>query len=1420
MPAIFISHSNLDRDASDKIKGLLEGFGYERIFLDFDKTTGIGAGENWERKLYDEINRCHAVILVLTSNWLNSKWCFVEFAQARALGKMILPVACGPMEKNSVISEIQVVDAVNLDAHGLERLEKKLSSISDELARGFSLEPGRAPYPGIHSFEAEDAAIFFGRDEETRGVIERLEARRNQGGARLIVIIGASGSGKSSVLKAGVLPQLARRRGQWAVLPAIRPEKRPLEALAKSISHYLKTPEKWREWHDVLKDSESALSHIQELLKDMRIGEARSTTVLLPIDQFEEVFTIAEPEERDRIIRFLTAALNPERQLPLMVVATGRSDVLQGLLESGDLGQLCETVPLVQMPLDRVSRLVDGPAAIAGLNVETGLTELIVRDLESSEALPLLAYTLYLLHQRSVDKRKLTISEYRLLGDYELKLNPIQNSVRLVADQAIATLTPSQDELDALRDAFIPYLVRVRLDDGRRVRQQARMNDLPESSRRLVQALVNARLLSVRVQSDDGPHRAIVRIVEVAHEALFKAWPTLDAWLTAEQDFLNDVERLKATLEIWKQAADTSKGEALLQGLMLTRARDWLNRYPQRFLGRDMASLQSFISLSAQADDAKKAQEASQQERSRRTRRLLFRGAIVAALIFAAIAFVAGVEYLQANKALKSAETERNVALTNQSLFLTDFARQQYANGDFGTAMALSLEALPDDQAKDNRPYLADAESMLYQSMTALSELHILQGHAAQLSTAVFSPDGRLIVTAAWDKSARIWDANTGKMLAELKGHGDRLDSAAFSSDGARVATASWDKTARIWDTTSGKQLVVLRGHKDEVYSAAFSPHGRRVVTASKDGTARVWDAETGIQRVVLNHHGEVYTAVFSPDGKTILTASADQTAIIWDSVSGAQIQVLRGHDDAVFAAAFSGDGKRVVTASWDKTARIWTAATGTELATLRGHDDVVLSAAFSPDGQTVITASADKTARIWNANNGTPVSVLRGHSKQVVAAVFSPDGRRVATASGDGTARIWSASDGVPLTILRGHDGWVFSTAWSPDSRRIVTASADATARIWAASGDAEVVTLRGHEDRISAIAFSPDGRWTATASDDHTARVWDAKTGAQVALLQGHTDRVSAIAFSPDGNKVVTASWDSTARIWDAASGSQLLVLHGHQNRINSIAFSPNGTRLVTTSWDNSARIWDAATGNQTALLSGHTNLIQSAVFSPNNKWVATASNDDTARIWDATTGAQIAVVTGHTNWVHSVEFSPDSQRIVTASQDSTAGIWETSSGKQLALLQGHSSQVQSAKFSPDARYVVTASWDNTARIWDSRSGVQIRSLEGHQDRLETALFLPDGARVVTASWDKTARIWDVSTGAEVAILRGHEDQIHAVALSSDGRRLATASDDKTARLWPIFATTQELVQHAKAIMPRELGPDQRQRFFLAAH
>jgi hypothetical protein len=896
VPAIFISHSSRDQKVADDITTALKHLGFEEVFLDFDKDTGIGAGADWEKTLYEKLSRCHALVLVLTPNWLVSTWCRIELAQARALGKVILPVICAPLGDQYILPEVQAVDLLDWNSGGLERLEQRLRAIASELARGFSFDPNRPPYPGIHAFEAEDAAIYFGRDDETRAIIERLDARRTQGGARFLVVIGASGSGKSSLLKAGVLPQLDRRRRDWVVLPPIRPDKAPVETLAKAITQQLGKPDQWRTWHTTL-SSAVAIDHIEELLKDLRAGDARTATVLLPIDQFEEVFTVATTAERTTFLHLLASALDPARDLPLMVIATGRSDVLEGLLEAGELAHLTETLPLPPMPLDRVPRLVEGPAAMAGLNVEKGLSEAIARDVESSEALPLLAHTLWLLYRRGSEGKKLSLAEYQSLGDPERGLNPIQNSVRLVADQAIGGLKPSEAELAALRDAFVPHLVRVRLDDGKRVRQPARLSELPGESLRLVRALVQARLLTTRAAGDDEQASdGGDATVEVTHEALFQAWPTLDRWLTEEHAFLSDIERIKSAYDIRAQASEGQKASALLGGLLLSRARDWLLKYPQRFLSRDMAALRAYIAASAEAEDAEKAHIAAREARTRRIERRMFQAAIAAAFVFAATAAFSGWQYFAAERAKQEAvgardraASQRDRALIAESRFLADRANREAEAGDAVTGMLLAMAALPDRGGGVERPYEASAESALFGGSQRRRETGLLSGHGGSVNSAAFSPDGSRVVTAADDNTARLWDAMTATALATLSGHNDTVTSAAFSPDGSRVVTASYDKTARLWDATRGAAIATLSGHGDKVSSAAFSPDGTRVVTTSFDNTARLWDAATGAAIATLSgHKDKVWSAAFSPDGTRVVTASIDYTARLWDAKTGA----------------------------------------------------------------------------------------------------------------------------------------------------------------------------------------------------------------------------------------------------------------------------------------------------------------------------------------------------------------------------------------------------------------------------------------------------------------------------------------------------------------------------------------------------
>jgi WD40 repeat protein/TPR repeat protein/tRNA A-37 threonylcarbamoyl transferase component Bud32 len=665
------------------------------------------------------------------------------------------------------------------------------------------------------------------------------------------------------------------------------------------------------------------------------------------------------------------------------------------------------------------------------------------------------------------------------------------------------------------------------------------------------------------------------------------------------------------------------------------------------------------------------------------------------------------------------ASVQRDAALDARSRALTQTAAARLKDGDTPGALGIILEVLP--HRGEQRQYTPEALSVFQEARAADPQILAITGHTDRVISAGFSPDGQRIVTASDDKTARVWDAVTGREIMRLSGHTDSLNFAAFSPDGRRIVTASYDKTARIWDASTGQQLLLLRGHTGKVRSASFSPDGLSIVTASNDKTARIWDATTGQQRLMLSGHTEtVMSAAFSPDGQRVVTASQDQTARVWSAASGREVAVLRGHDNTLWSAAFSPDGLRIVTASTDKTARIWDAQSGHQVMVLSGHADLVSSAAFSPDGLRVVTSSDDKTIRLWDAATGLQTALLAGHTDVIECAAFSPDGRRVVSTSFDLTARLWDAAPIQQVGLLSGHTNIVMSAAYSPDGRRVVTVSWDNTARIWDAMTGREISVLSGHTDHVESAVFSPDGLHVITAAKDQTARIWDVATSRESMRLNGHTASVWYAAYSPDGRRIITASWDKTARIWDAATGREIVRLLGHTGNVNSAAFSPDGKRVVTASHDTTARIWDAATGQQLIVLRGHTDVVEKATFSPDGRRVVTASDDKTSRIWDVATGREVLRLIGHLKPVNSAAFSPDGLRVVTSSDDKSARIWDSTTGTSTMLLNGHMDFVRTAVFSPDNLHVLTASADKTARIWDARAPaleVQIGSVAAAQ-------------------------------------------------------------------------------------------------------
>jgi WD40 repeat protein/tetratricopeptide (TPR) repeat protein/tRNA A-37 threonylcarbamoyl transferase component Bud32 len=686
--------------------------------------------------------------------------------------------------------------------------------------------------------------------------------------------------------------------------------------------------------------------------------------------------------------------------------------------------------------------------------------------------------------------------------------------------------------------------------------------------------------------------------------------------------------------------------------------------------------------------------------------------------------------------------------------------------------------------------------------------------HQGPVVHAEFSPNGQRVVTASWDRTARVWDAVTGEPVTPPLEHQGFVQHSTFSPNGRCVVTSSADLTARVWDARTGKPLTPPLRHQGEVRRAVFGPDGRRVATASWDRTARVWDAATG-QPITppLQHDREVLGVAFSPDGRQVVTASEDKTARVWDTATGLPLTPSLQHPGKVQHAAFSPDGRWIVSACEDNVVRVWDAATGKPAADPLQHKGMehkgpVEYAAFSQDGRFIVTAGLDQTARVWGAVTGQVHTPVLKHTGAVEYAAFSPDGRRVVTASKDKTARIWDADTGQPLTPSLKHYGYVVQASFSPDSRRILTASFDGTARVWDLPTGLRVSPPLKHHQKVVHAAFSPDGRHVVTASYDHTARVWDAATGQPVTPPLKHNGWVAHAAFSPDGRQVVTASYDQTARVWDAATGKPVTPPLKHNREVMHAAFSPDGRQVVTASYDQTARVWDAVTGQPITPPLKHNGEVEHAAFSPDSRRVVTASYDQTARVWDAVTGQPVTPPLKHTHLVMHAAFSPDGRRVVTASWDQTGQVWDVVTGKPAAPPMKHDRPVMSVALSADGRLAATTCLDGTARVWDMATGQPLTlplrpqtEIQGWdmpivlaltlplkpQTEVQKSVFSPDGRRVVTTNLGK-AQVWEAATGRPVTPVMRTEGILESAAFSRDGRRIVTFGVNE-ARVWLPF-------------------------------
>ena len=595
-----------------------------------------------------------------------------------------------------------------------------------------------------------------------------------------------------------------------------------------------------------------------------------------------------------------------------------------------------------------------------------------------------------------------------------------------------------------------------------------------------------------------------------------------------------------------------------------------------------------------------------------------------------------------------------------------------------------------------------------------------------------------------------------------LNGHAGVVNSVAFSPDGKRLVTGSHDKTAKVWDAQTGKEIFTCKGHTSAVLSVSISPDGRRIATGSEDKTARLWDAQTGKALLTLNGHaGVVKSVTFSPDSKRLVTGSWDHTAKVWNAITGQELFTLKGHDNSVNSVAYSPDGTRIATSGGDNTVKVWDAATGKALNTLLvGAAD---SVAFVSDSKHLVISGNGETVYVWDVAAGRILRGLRGHAGRITSVAFSPYLGIVAGCenspaivwraedSKDGTA--WGAEDRMALTF-KGHKYPVMAVAISPDGKRIATGSMDSTAKIWTMQSSQECLTLGSELGAVYAIAFTPDGKRAVTGGNKFA--LWDGTTGKQILTpIQGFAKReeIRAAVFSPDGKRLVTGSTDYTAKVWEVATGRELLTLKGHTSSVTFTAFSPDGKRIITSSDDATVRVWDANTGRELLRLKTDTGNFHPAALSSDGKRIVTGGRNRVVKVWDAATGRELLSLTsrelpgfeGFPVAVRAVAFSPNGKQLAASNEDGTVRVWNMATGKELFILKGYASVVNSVAFSPDCKRIATGSADNTVKMWDAQTGQELLTLKGFAGpgELQVVAFSPDGKRLVIGT-QGGAKMW----------------------------------------------------------------------------
>ncbi|MCA2683350.1 MAG: hypothetical protein IM504_07275 [Microcystis sp. M038S2] len=1022
-----------------------------------------------------------------------------------------------------------------------------------------------SPYLGLRKFEVDDKDRFFGRDNWIIELTDYLKPKN------VLLLLGASGSGKSSLVQAGLIPKLKDDFGANRLVNlTFVPDVNPFESFYGCLlaNRYKQSQAKLAQ-----AVKEDTLIKVVEGLKN------NSDLWFIFIDQFEELFTRTPKTERDIFIKSLIKLIEKNNSL-VKIVMTMRADFLDKLSPYPSLGKIHDQYSkmLTDMDESQLRLAIAEPAARNGVIFEQGLINQIVADFyERAGSLPLLQYTLDLLWEKDhIQERVLNIKIYQEIGG-------VTGALEKQADKIYSQFNEQQRK--AAEEIFLEL---ISLEGEKVVSRRADKSSFEqeEMQREVLYQLIDNRLLVSK--GEDGK-----ATVEVAHEALLRSWKVLQDLIREKEEIIVLRSRLYADAKQWDdlQKQDAVKASSELWGG--SKLKRIVNLIKEKSLSNLDDVAVKFIKASYHYQKQREKIEAERKRREVDTELSLansLSGYSLHLFNEEGKELDAIVEAIKAGKILQKHNASNTKAIDALQKILVEGRESNRLVGHNDGVWSVSFS--PD--GKTLATGSEDKTIKLWNVETG-EEIGTLSGHNGSVYSVSFSSDGKTLATGSEDKTIKLWNVETGEEIGTLTRHPSSVYSVSFSSDGKTLATGSYDGTIKLWNGSTGQEIRTLSGPNDIVWSVSFSPDGKTLATGSEDNTIKLWDVETGQEiRTLSGHNDYVLSVSFSPDGKTLATGSEDKTIKLWNVETGQEIGTLRGHNGIVLSVSFSSDGKTLATGSRDNTIKLWNVETGQKIRTLSGHKWSVNSVSFSRDGKKLATGSGilisfrDNTIKLWNVETGQEIRTLplqlyenTGHNKSVTSVSFSPDGKTLATGSGDNTIKLWNVETGQEIRTLTGHNSNVNSVSFSPDGKTLATGSDDGTIKLWDVETGQEILALTGHNSNVNSVSFSPDGKTLASGSEDTTIKLWNVETGKEIGTLKGHNDVVRSVSFSSDGKTLASGSKDKTIKLWNVETGKEIRTLTGHNSTVTSVSFSPDGKTLATGSHDKTIKLWNGEYG-----------------------------------------------------------------------------------------------------------------------------------------------------------------------------------------------------------------------------------------------